>query len=700
MAERIAHITTWLLAHRRAVLFIHFLFFLLAGLSAGQLQVDFSPKSFHAEDSTERKAFENYAKRWHGDVDAAFVVVERAQGGEWTPEQRSLVDALRLELRQLPEVARVRAADPGPAPHSRTPKLVSEDGRYALLLLSLAEDLDDVDALQRGAQSIRRSLSAYEAKADLKLHLGGMPILRADATSVGLRDLLRLFPIAMLGMAGILALLFRRLYGLVVPMVAALSPVVFLAGSMSLANEAISLLNQVYFTLIPALALADSIHLLLAVQDHARSEDPERLASESASKAILVRAASEVGPACIWTSLTSILAFSALIFTPEGGLARFGLFAALGLFFALLIHLSLTPLLLSFVDPRHFVDSRSRRFLGPLERSVESFTRRVIEHRRLVLFLGSISFLPLLYLAAPATLDDHSGELLSSEHPTSRAQTLIDRELLGTIQVGIQLDPSTTETIRWRDTLEAGLPALRASLESIPEVRGTMLQFDTQGARVLVFTRDTGSRGYGVLRTRLEAVIARHLDERTTRATLLGRAQLAYPMIDRILHRLAWSVLPILGAIALSLAVVFRQLGLALVLTLVNAWPLLISIAAVGVVDTRFDVATAVLLCITVGFVVDDTLHFIARFLQLLGHGHDLHAAISLAAKRCGSAVVISSGLLIFAFLTHLPSSFVGTARMAWLGALIVAAALVADLLFLPASLALLPKQRSSKAHS
>ena len=91
---------------------------------------------------------------------------------------------------------------------------------------------------------------------------------------------------------------------------------------------------------------------------------------------------------------------------------------------------------------------------------------------------------------------------------------------------------------------------------------------------------------------------------------------------------------------------------------------------------------------VALGIAVDDTLHFLTWFRRSRAAGHSRHAAILNAYDRCAVAmtqttVIAGVGLVVFVL-----SDFQPVAQFGLLMAVLLAAALVGDLILLPAILA------------
>lgn len=108
---------------------------------------------------------------------------------------------------------------------------------------------------------------------------------------------------------------------------------------------------------------------------------------------------------------------------------------------------------------------------------------------------------------------------------------------------------------------------------------------------------------------------------------------------------------------------------------------------AMGWLGVKIDLGTMINASLALGVAVDDTLHFLAWFQRGICAGDSRRDAVRLAYGRCTRAMVQTTligslGLLVLAFSTFVPSM-----RFAWMMCTLLLAALIGDLVFLPAIL-------------
>ena len=91
------------------------------------------------------------------------------------------------------------------------------------------------------------------------------------------------------------------------------------------------------------------------------------------------------------------------------------------------------------------------------------------------------------------------------------------------------------------------------------------------------------------------------------------------------------------------------------------------------------------MLAITLGIVVDDTVHFLSKYLRARREqGADPQDAVRYAFSSVGTALVVTSGILIVGFMVLALSAFDLNAGMGKLAAVTIGVALVADFFLLP----------------
>jgi len=118
-----------------------------------------------------------------------------------------------------------------------------------------------------------------------------------------------------------------------------------------------------------------------------------------------------------------------------------------------------------------------------------------------------------------------------------------------------------------------------------------------------------------------------------------------------------------------------------------NVFPVILVFGLMGHMGVALDIGSMMTASVAMGVAVDDTIHFLTWFRKGLNDGLDRKGALRLSYERCAAAMTQTTligglGLSIFAL-----SSFTPTQRFGVLMLTLLAAALIGDLIFLPAIL-------------
>lgn len=135
------------------------------------------------------------------------------------------------------------------------------------------------------------------------------------------------------------------------------------------------------------------------------------------------------------------------------------------------------------------------------------------------------------------------------------------------------------------------------------------------------------------------------------------------------------------------MVLVFRSLKIGLLAMIPNATPILVTFGVMGFTGVRLNTATAMIASVSIGIAVDDTIHYLSRYLEELNIRRNPIVAmrrsiLTIGPPLCFTTFVITAGFMALAFSDYMPFLYFGV-----LTSLTMVSALLADLLFLPALL-------------
>ncbi|MCA9079750.1 MAG: MMPL family transporter [Planctomycetaceae bacterium] len=118
-----------------------------------------------------------------------------------------------------------------------------------------------------------------------------------------------------------------------------------------------------------------------------------------------------------------------------------------------------------------------------------------------------------------------------------------------------------------------------------------------------------------------------------------------------------------------------------------NLLPVVSVFGLVAWYGTRIDVGTMVTASVALGIAVDGTLHLLTWFRDGLRKGYSRERSVMLALSHCGPAMWQTSAAVGIGLLMLLPAELLLISRFGWLMSALIGAALLGDLLLLPAFL-------------
>lgn len=148
--------------------------------------------------------------------------------------------------------------------------------------------------------------------------------------------------------------------------------------------------------------------------------------------------------------------------------------------------------------------------------------------------------------------------------------------------------------------------------------------------------------------------------------------------------------------ISLVLIVALRNFKIGLLSLVPNLFPAAMAFGLWGYVSGQVGLAIAVVITMTLGIVVDDTVHFLSKYLRARReHGMDAETATRYAFNTVGTALWVTTLCLVCGFMVLAFSGFKVNSEMGLLSAVTIAIALAADFFFLPPLLMKLEPKKS-----
>ena len=154
---------------------------------------------------------------------------------------------------------------------------------------------------------------------------------------------------------------------------------------------------------------------------------------------------------------------------------------------------------------------------------------------------------------------------------------------------------------------------------------------------------------------------------------------------QRNIRSMLWGTALALVMISIILIFALRSVKIGLVSLLPNLAPAAMGFGLWGLFVGEVGLGHSVVTAMTLGIVIDDSVHFLSKYLRARRENNmSAEDAVVYAFRTVGRALLITTLILTFGFLVLATSSFALNSDMGLLTAVIISLALIADFFFLP----------------
>ncbi|PLY00898.1 MAG: hypothetical protein C0624_11215 [Desulfuromonas sp.] len=598
--------------------------------------------------------------------------------------------------------------------------LISADLHTAVLLIELEDRRHDHDYRRLLIESLRALQQEYAGHTEL--HLTGVGVQKNDVARFIDRDQRVVLPLVVAMLALLLVLIFRHPSGLLLPLAVTAISLVWTMGCYGLAGLELNTITALLPPVIMVLSVSTSVHLYngwLQLQ----GDDAQRLP-------LLAGKVGELFTPCLFTSLTTALGLASLTISSVPAVRHFGLFAALGVSLAFVVGMLLVPVWLSF--QRLIVDVRRREGLGFLKRILEWIARLTLRYPQgiivvtLLLLTVSAVFIPtirnntnlvaFLKKDTPLAIDTRSidrqlGSVNTLEFMFERRDgkpltELADYRTLEALVKQIEQQPqvagalSILTLLRPLQRAESGgeklaLPDNQDELDVLlellamsndPQLSNRFLTPERTVARFSVRLPILGSQQTATLAQQILGMAAGLGGGRYQLTATGSFYQVAVDSNNLVVDMLRSFSLSLL-LVMLSILVLLRSLRLTLLSMIPNLIPIIWAAGVMGAAGIDLSTGTAMIGAVVIGLAVDDTIHYLVNYRRVFRG--EPRGAVFATTTGTGRALTVSSLVLALGFWVGCFGSFWPTIYFSLLVGGTLIAALLCDLVVLPAVLVL-----------
>jgi predicted RND superfamily exporter protein len=626
----------------------------------------------------------------------------------------------------LAEVERIALNEP-----ALIKRLIASDARTAGVMVTLQFPGEDHTVHLPEAISFARNLvrELRTAHPDWTFGMTGVAVLsHAEVEVIGL-DLRSLVPVMYGLMVALMLVLLRSLSGTVATLaVVSLSAAgaVGLSAWFGMKLNASSALAPV---IIMTVAIADCVHILMTALYELRE-------GRSKTEALIESLRVNAEPVFL-TSLTTSIGFLSLNFSDAPPFRDLGNIAAMGVFAAWALSMTLLPALVSVlpirVRPRQsgtrlamdrfgdFVVAKRSPLLwgvGLGALLVTALIPRIeIDDRFVKWFDRSLAFRVDTDFATANLVGPYSFEFSVASGEAGGIAEPAYLERLEAFATWLRAQPEITHVNSFTDVmkrLNRDMNAGDPDWYRLPERRDLAAQYLLLYEMSLPYGLDLNSqinvdRSATRLTAILDTVPQRRVREVAARAEAWLAANMPPPMqaeatgtivifvylAERNIRSMLVGTSLAFLLISATLVVALRNLRVGLISLLPNCLPVLITFGLWAIFVGHIGIIASIITATTLGLIVDDTVHILSKYSRARAeHCLGTHNAIRFTFSHVGSALWVTTVILVAGFLALGFSSFKLNSEMGLLTAITLVAALAMDFLLLPPLLMLMDKEK------
>ncbi|MCG8313702.1 MAG: efflux RND transporter permease subunit [Pseudomonadales bacterium] len=599
-------------------------------------------------------------------------------------------------------------------------RLVSEKGHVTAIDIGLQLPDNPVLEVKETTGYVRELVAKYQQQfPDVEFHLTGTAFADQVFAEAAERDMAFLIPVSYTIIIVLLIVLLRSFGAMLITLLTISLSIVFAFGLKGFYNGALSPIALLTPFMVMTIAVADCVHLFVSIFHNLRLDMPRK---EAVSEAVRVN----LQPVFL-TSATTAIGFLCLNFSESPALSDLGNVVALGVVAAFFLSVILLPAMVVIFP---FKTPKKATFGQSLMEPLANF---VVTHKPLVMSAVIVFILVLMTGLPRNQLNEVFIDFFDDTFDFRTANDFYDAHLSGFHKAEYLIDSGKENgisDIAYLNGLDQFASWLRTQSEvahvnihsdtikrinksmngddetfySIPDTKALASQYLLMYEMFLPLGFDLGDRvSQDRSKTRVtvnlwltdsETVLA--FNERAMEWLRQNTPESMHGMgtgVDIMFSKTArnnisvmyYGTLAAFVVISFILLVALRSIPTGIISLIPNILPALMAFGFWGYLSGRVGLGESVVASLTLGLIVDDTVHFLSKYLRARREqGLSAQDAVVYAFRTVGTALVVTTLVFAAGFGVLSFSHYSFNANMGALTAITICFALVVDFLLLP----------------
>ncbi|ENG7992481.1 MMPL family transporter [Vibrio vulnificus] len=601
--------------------------------------------------------------------------------------------------------------------------LVSEKGDVAVINITMQmPGVDETAEVNEVVSYVEQMLSHYRAEyPDVTIYKAGIIAMNHSFAMAAQNDSATLVPTMLLVILVFLTIMLRSFLSVLATLVVIIGAIVATLGIVGWAGMFLHVASVNVPTLIMTLAVADCVHVIASMRHFMRQGMPK-------SQAIHRSVTLNFVPIII-TSVTTAIGFLMMNMSDSPVLRDFGNLSALGVMIACVLSVSLLPALLNLL-PVRFSAKQAAKSSDIMDKLADLvvYRRNVLLPLSIVVIAGSAALIPYNkvndesvkyfdtsseFRQAADFMEQRIGGMttMSIAIKTHQSQGIASPEfleVLGEFTRWLREQPETDHVASLSDIykrLNKNMHGDDSAYYALPAERELAAQYlllyemslpfgldlnnqvnvDKSSVKLQLTVKNLGSVELVALEERIYQWFASHAPRYQVVAS---SPSLMFAHIGETNMASMLSTLPI-TLILISALMIFalRSWRLGVISLVPNIAPAVIGFGLWALISGEINLGLSVVVTLTLGIVVDDAVHFLAKYQHARKEGQNAEQAVRYAFHTVGRALWITTVVLVAGFSVLAMSQFRLNSDMGQLSAIVIFVALVIDFVLLPSLL-------------
>lgn len=614
-------------------------------------------------------------------------------------------------------------------------RLLNEEGNVAAINITVKLPGEAVTEGPEVVEAVRQMVKDFEGNhPDLETHLSGMIMLNSAFFEASQKDGSTLIPLMFLAIILAIFISSRTIAGTFSALIVIIFSIVAGMGFAGHLGIKLTPPSGAAPIIIMTLAVADSVHILITMMQSLRRGLPKR-------EAIIESLRVNFMPVFI-TSLTTVIGFLSMNTGEVPPFRDLGNITAVGMTAAFLFSVTTLPALMTMLPVKVKVNQEAEIKRNSFYEGIANW----VILRRVPILLGSVIFIGFAtYFASQSNLNDEFIKYFDSRITFRTDTDYISENLTGIYNVEFSIgsgeeggvnNPEYLQKLeefeKWLEDqpevihvnsyaevarrVNRSMHGDQESYYTLPKNREEAAQYlllyelslpfgldlnnqinvDKSETRLTVTIQNIPTKSMVAFTQRAENWLKANSPTYMHSFGVSPTMMFAYLSGRQITSMISGTALAIL-LISIVLTFALRSFKYGLLSLLPNIAPAVVGFGLWALIGGQINIGISIVFGMTLGIIVDDTIHFLSKYLRARReHNYSSADAVRYAFTTVGRALVVTTVVLVAGFIILSQSSFGMNSGMAKVTSLVITAALVIDFLMLPALLLVFNRDRGT----